>query len=52
MKKYVVIFVGVDEETPLEERSFDNREAAKAYKHEHPNGKFASVVPLNGTFTE
>lgn len=52
MKKYVVVFIGVDERTPLEERSFETREAAMAYKHEHPSGKFASVVPLSGTFTE
>lgn len=52
MKKYVVVFIDVDEETPLHERSFHSKEEALAYKHEHPKGKFASVVRSHGTFAE
>lgn len=49
MSKYIVHFE-LDEAPPVKERTFKSKEEAQAYKAEHPEGKFATVVPLRGTF--
>lgn len=50
-RSWVVVF-SADVDVPLSERTFDDREAAYSYKAEHEMGKFATVLPMNGTFTE
>lgn len=49
--EYVVVFVGTDVDVPLEERTFKTKHEAKVYKHEHEQGKFATVLKMTGTFT-
>lgn len=45
-KVFVVEFVGYKQPTILE-RVFKTKEAAKNYKHEHENGKFAAVIKMS-----
>lgn len=47
-KNFVVVFTGVD----IPPVTFETQHEAKNYKHEHEQGKFATVLPLKGTFTE
>jgi hypothetical protein len=52
MGKYIVVFIGVDVDDPLDERTFDSKHDAKVYKHEHPQGKHATVIKDTGTYSE
>lgn len=52
LKEYVVVFTGVDVDIPIQERTFETKEQAKIFKHEHEYGKFAAVLSTKGTFTE
>ena len=52
MGKYIVVFIGVDVDVPLSERTFDSKHDAKVYKHEHELGKHATVLKDTGTFAE
>ncbi len=45
---FIVVFTGVD----VLPQSFETKEEARNFKHEHQYGKFATVLPLKGTFTE
>jgi hypothetical protein len=45
---FVVVFTGVN----VLPRTFETKQEAKDFKHEHQYGKFATVLPLKGTFTE
>lgn len=51
MSNYIVHFE-LEDAPPVGERMFKSKEEAQAYKAEHPQGKFAVVVPLRGTFGE
>ena len=51
MSQYIVHFE-LDEAPPVRERIFKTKAEAFNYKSEHPDGKFATVVPLKGTFGE
>jgi hypothetical protein len=50
-KNWVVVFTH-DVDVPLHERTFKDKESAAAFKAEHEHGKFATVLPMKGTFTE